>query len=246
MRKKIFYIIDNHDKDNKLNRLYTFAMMLVIIASLIPLAFKEEPPLFKTIDNIAVIIFIIDYILRWATADIKYHKKSLWSFIRYPFSPMAIVDLLSILPSISFLNNSFRALRVIRMERAFKILRVFRALRYSKSFERIANVIKESQESLTAVCTLAVGYILISALVIFNVEPESFKTFFDAVYWATVSPTTVGYGDLYPTSIAGRTIAMLSSFFGIAIVALPAGIITAGYMTELNREEEEEQKEDKK
>lgn len=241
MRKKIFSIIDNHGKNNKLSRIYDLAMMFVIIASLVPLAFKEETPLFITIDKISIIIFIIDYILRWSTADLKYNKKSIWSFIRYPFSPMAIIDLLSILPSISLLNDSFRALRIIRMERAFKILRVFRALRYSKSFERIGNVVKESQESLTAVCTLAIGYILISALVIFNVEPDSFKTFFDAVYWATVSLTTVGYGDLYPTTTSGRTIAMISSFFGIAIVALPAGIITAGYMNELNRDEEKKE-----
>ena len=76
-----------------------------------------------------------------------------------------------------------------------------------------------------------------SALVIFNVEPDSFSSFFDAVYWATVSLTTVGYGDIYPVSVFGRIITMLSSILGIAIVALPAGIITAGYMTEIQKEE---------
>ncbi len=85
-----------------------------------------------------------------------------------------------------------------------------------------------------AVCTFAVGYILVSALIIFNVEGDSFTNFFDAVYWATVSLTTVGYGDIYPVTTAGRIIAMISSLLGIAIVALPAGIITAGYMDVLN------------
>ncbi len=85
-----------------------------------------------------------------------------------------------------------------------------------------------------AVCTLAAGYILLSALLIFNVEPDSFETFFDAVYWARDRLTTVGYGDIYPTTTAGRMITMVSSMFGIAIVALPAGIITAGYMDALN------------
>ena len=79
----------------------------------------------------------------------------------------------------------------------------------------------------------ALGYIFISALVIFNVEPETFGSFFDAVYWATVSLTTMGYGDIYPVSTIGRIVTMLSSFIGIAIVALPAGILTAGYMEEL-------------
>ena len=97
---------------------------------------------------------------------------------------------------------------------------------------------KESKDSLIAVCPLAIGYILVSALVIFNVEPESFKSFFEAIYWATVSLTTVGYGDIYPVSALGRIITMVSSVFGIAIVALPAGIITAGYMTELQKSKE--------
>ena len=98
------------------------------------------------------------------------------------------------------------------------------------------NVIKKSKDALLAVCTLAVGYILVSALIIFNIEGNSFSTFFDAIYWATVSLTTVGYGDIYPVTTAGRIITMISSFFGIAIVALPAGIITAGYMDSLNNE----------
>ena len=86
---------------------------------------------------------------------------------------------------------------------------------------------------LIAVCILAIAYIVISALVVFNVEPESFDNFFEAIYWATVSLTTVGYGDIYPVTSVGRVITMISSVFGIAVVALPAGIITAGYMKEL-------------
>jgi len=79
-------------------------------------------------------------------------------------------------------------------------------------------------------------YIIVSALIIFNIEGDSFATFFDAIYWATVSLTTVGYGDIYPVTTAGRIITMISSIFGIAIVALPAGILTAGYMDALNKE----------
>ena len=87
---------------------------------------------------------------------------------------------------------------------------------------------------------MAVGYILVSALVVFNVEPETFNTFFDAVYWATVSLTTVGYGDIYAVSVVGRVITMLSALLGVAIVALPAGIITAGYMSEIQKEEDKD------
>ena len=122
-----------------------------------------------------------------------------------------------------------------------RVFRVFKAMRYSKSFEIIGNVLRSSKDSLVAVCALAGGYILISALVIFNVEPDSFGSFFDAIYWATVSLTTVGYGDIYPVSTLGRIITMVSSIFGIAIVALPAGIITAGYMNEIGKSQNEEE-----
>ena len=71
----------------------------------------------------------------------------------------------------------------------------------------------------------------------FNVEPETYNNFFDAIYWATVSLTTVGYGDIYAVSVIGKVITMISSLFGIAIVALPAGIITAGYMEEIRQKE---------
>ena len=97
-------------------------------------------------------------------------------------------------------------------------------------------VFKRQKEALTVVCLLASGYILICALIIFNVEPETFNSFFDAVYWATVSLTTVGYGDIFAVSTAGKIITMISAVSGIAIVALPAGIITAGYMEEINVE----------
>ena len=85
-----------------------------------------------------------------------------------------------------------------------------------------------------AVVSLAVGYIVVSSIIIYNVEPASFDNFFEAVYWATVSLTTVGYGDVYPVTDLGRLVAMASSFFGIAIVALPAGIVTAEYIKTLN------------
>lgn len=242
MREHIYQIIEKSDGNDKLSKIYDIFMIVVILVSMIPLAFKTDNLLFIIIDKVAMVIFIIDYFLRWITADYKYEKKSITSFLRYPFSPMALIDLLSILPSMSIINNGFKALRVLRMIRAFRVFRVLKTFRYSKSFQIIGNVIRTSKKSLIAVGILAGGYILISALIVFNVEPESFDTFFDAVYWATVSLTTVGYGDIYPVSTLGRIITMVSAIFGIAVVALPAGIITAGYMDELKRDKTEKRK----
>lgn len=239
MRKRIFEIIEVSDGNDRLSSIYDATMLALIILSLIPLAFKAETTFFAVIDKVCAATFILDYALRLITADYKFGKKSIGSFIRYPFSFMAIIDLISILPSITVLNSGFKLLRLMRMMRALRVFRVFKTFRYSKSVRIIANVFRRSKEPLIAVCTLAGAYILVSALVIFNVEPDSFDTFFDAIYWATVSLTTMGYGDIYPITTAGRIITMVSSIFGIAIVALPAGIITAGYMNEINDHEED-------
>lgn len=232
MRKSIYKIIEPSNKDSKLSNIYDFIMMWTILISIIPLAFKTSNALFKWIDYISISIFIIDYFLRLITADFKLNK-SVGSFFLYPITPMAIIDLLSILPSLTVLNNGFKLLKLFRLLRTLKVLRTFKFLRYSKSFEIIANVFKKQRKILSAVGSLAIAYILISALVIYNVEPDSFNTFFDAVYWATVSLTTVGYGDIYPVTVIGRLVTMLSSILGIAIIALPAGVITAGYMAEI-------------
>ena len=238
MREKIFSIIEPSNGESKISTIYDIFMIIAIIVSLIPLAFKEVLTAFIVIDKVCAGIFIIDYLLRFITADYKYGKKSVVSFLRYPISPMAIIDLVSILPSLFVVHSGFKILRVVRMLRALRVFRVFKATRYSKSVRIINKVFKESRAPLTAVGTLAIVYILVSALIIVNVEPDSFDNFFDAVYWATVSLTTVGYGDIYPITTVGRIVTMASSIFGIAIVALPAGIITAGYMEELQKNKE--------
>ena len=236
MRKKLFLIIEPVSNDNKLSNIYDFIMMVTIVISIVPLAFKETNIVFRWIDYITVSIFILDYFLRLITADYKLNK-SVASFFVYPITPMAIIDLVSILPSITVLNNGFKLLKLFRLLRTLKVLRAFKFLRYSKSFDIIASVFKKQKKVLSAVATMAIAYILVSALVIYNVEPESFETLFDAIYWATISLTTVGYGDIYPVTTIGRIVTMISSAFGIAIIALPSGVITAGYLAEINKEE---------
>lgn len=239
MRKRIFEIIEVAKENDKISHIYDISMIIVIAFSLVPILFKERTLPLIVIDQVTVSIFIIDYILRWITADYKYKKKSISSFLRYPFSLMAIIDLLSIVPSFALVSKGFKAVRVLRLIRALRVLRIFKSFRYSKTFEIIVKVLKRSKEQLIAVGVLALGYIIVSAMVVFSVEPESFKSFFDAVYWSTVSLMTVGYGDIYPVTTVGRIITMMSSFFGVAVVALPAGIITAGYMKELDKKDDE-------
>ncbi len=237
MRKRIYEIIEVAEGEDKSSQIYDIFMIISIVLSIVPLAFKESNVCFLAIDKITVCIFIIDYLLRIITADKKLNE-GIVSFVKYPFTPMAVIDLISILPSVMYINSSLKLLRLFRLFRAFRVFRVFKAFRYSKNIRIIINVFKKQRDALTIVGVLAIGYIFTTALVIFNVEPETFDSFFDALYWATVSLTTMGYGDIYAVTNIGQLITMISAVFGIAIVALPAGIITAGYMEEINNKKE--------
>lgn len=234
MRKRIFEVIEVANDNDRWSKLYDILMIVCIILSIIPMCFRQHIKFFLYIEKFTTFIFLVDYTLRCVTADFKL-RQGRKSFIKYPFTFMAIIDMLSILPSITLLNKGFKALRTFRLVKAFRVFKVFKTFRYSKNIEIISNVFKKQKDSLIVVCVLSFGYIFITSLIMFNVEPQTFPTFFDALYWATVSLTTVGYGDIYAISTIGKIITMISSLVGIAIVALPAGIITAGYLDELNK-----------
>ena len=241
MREKIYEIIKSPTDGNSETTPYDYFMMIVIILSLLPLTYKPEaePYWVMYVEHIAVIIFIVDYILRWFVADYEYpHLK--FPFLQYVYQPMAVIDLISILPgilvSITYHNPEFMTLMLLRLARLARVLRSFKILEYSHSFRVLRAVIRNSVRPLKAVLAFAVSYIIISALVIFHIEP-GFRDFFEALYWATVSLTTIGYGDLVPTTMLGRIVTMVSSIMGVAVIALPSGIVTAGYMKALEDEE---------
>lgn len=130
------------------------------------------------IDYVTVSIFMIDYALRWSTADMKLGHGRL-SFLIYPFTPMALIDMLSILPSFLAINPSWRLSRLVRL---IRVVRAFKLLRYSRSLKMIVKVFIDEREPLLAVLLLAIAYTFVSALIVFNVEPETFPSLFDAVY----------------------------------------------------------------
>ncbi len=166
------------------------------------------------------------------------------SYAVYPLTPMAILDLLSILPSLGIFGRSLKVLRIVRL---LKTLRLFRLLRYTRQIQILVKVLKKERKILLTVLGIAVFYIFVTALIMFNVEATDegniiFSTFFDALYWATTTLTTVGYGDIYPVSEMGRLISMLSSLLGVAVIALPSGVITASYLDELKENKKKKEK----
>lgn len=126
-RKRLFEIIESAKETDRVSNIYDIFMMITIVLSIIPLAFKEELSVFVIIDKIAVIIFIVDYLLRILTADYKLNKGKL-SFILYPITPMALIDLLCILPSLNIISGSFRLLKVFRLFRTFRVFRIVKAV----------------------------------------------------------------------------------------------------------------------
>ena len=236
-KEKIYEILDRDQRGLWLSRIYDWYMLAMIVASIVPLMFITDHPIFGVIETVTVAAFILDYAARWSTAAIQL-KKGWLSYAIYPFTPMAIIDLLSILPGLNLLSSGFKLLRLTRL---LKTVRLLKILRYSNKVAMFIRVLHKEREVLLSVLMLALFYIFVTALIMFNIEPrinpetgaETFHSFFDALYWATVTLTTVGYGDLCPVTEVGRVVSMLSSLFGVAIIALPSGVITASYLEEL-------------
>ncbi len=229
MREKIYKIVYKPIGDYCIqSKIYDIFIYLTIMISMIPLCFKTNNRFFYFIDIICFIVFFIDYFLRFITSDYELGKGKL-SFILYPFTVFAIIDLISMLPVLYLINNN---LELFRLFRIFKTCTLLRSFRYSNNVRIIFNAVKKEREILRSILLMALGYILFSAFFMFNIEPGTFDNFFEAIYWATSALTTIGYGDIYPVTFWGRVVSIISSFFGIAIIALPSGIITAAFISE--------------
>lgn len=247
LKQKIHTVISRDQTGNKQSIIYDYVMLVIILVSIVPLMFVNDYHIFEVIERVTVSVFIVDYICRWLTADIQLKRGPL-SYCLYPITPMAIVDLLSILPGLGIINKSFKLLRLTRLLKVVRILKVFR---YSSRISMFIRVLCKERHVLCSVLIMALLYIFITALLMFNAEPHinpntgqaTFHSFFDALYWATVTLTTVGYGDLCPVTDLGRIVSMLSSIFGVAIIALPSGVITASYLDELREFKKQTQKE---
>ena len=233
-------------KPGVLSQVYDFLMLVAIALGTVSLLVREYRPLFWYFDIISSAMYIVDYLLRWMTCDLRSEKPRWKAFLLYPFTPMAILDLLSILPTFEVVSSSYKLAKSARL---LKIVRFTKIVHYIGPLEIFVKVIKKQRKLLMAVALVAIFDILITAILMFQSEQEIdpvtgeyiFKTFHDAFYWAAITLTTVGYGDLCPVSDLGKTLSIISSLLGIGIIAMPSSIITAGYMQELNRRMKEEE-----
>ena len=233
-------------KPGVLSQVYDFFMLVAIAMGTVPLLFRDYRPLFLYFDIFSGVIYMLDYLLRWTTCDLRSEKPKWKAFLLYPFKPLAILDLLSILPTFEVVSSSYKLAKSARL---LKIFRFTKIIHYIGPLEIFVKVIKKQWKLLLAVALVALFDIFITAILMFQSEQEIdpvtgeyiFKSFYDAFYWATITLTTVGYGDFYPVSELGKTLSIISSLVGIGIIAMPSSIITAGYMQELNRRMKEEE-----
>ncbi len=232
VKKRVYEVIEVSSIGDASSKAYDIMLTTAVIVGLIPLTLKSDNIYTPVIEIFTTILFVIDYVSRVWTADYKMGYKNVKAYIAYILSPLAIFDLLSIVPIIYLFSPVTSAIGLLRL---FRIFRVLKLIRYSKTAVIISNVLRKVKKQLLAVLILIIIYIFVSAMLIFQLEPNLFDTFFDALYWATISITTIGYGDIYPTSNVGRLITMVSALVGVAVIALPSGMITAAYIGEINK-----------
>lgn len=247
IKKRLFEIIQAGKKGDKASKIFdTFLIILILMNVCLVIADTFNLPnevqiISNRIEVISVIIFTIEYILRIWTADLLYPEKNWFvAKFKYIFSLLAIVDLLAIVPFyLPFLIPI--DLRILRMLRIIRLFRVFKINRYTNALSSIINVVKNKQNELLSSIFVVLLLMIVASVLMYSVEnkaqPEVFRNAFDALWWALATLTTVGYGDIYPVTTIGRIVTMISSAFGIAIIALPSGVITAGYLAEINKEE---------
>ena len=244
MKKRIFDIIQIGSKDDFVSALCDYIIVISIALNLMVLYVgtfdlsAQVQSILGKIEFCTVIIFIIEYILRVWTADYLYPEEGeVTSRLKFVFSFFGMVDLLSILPYFLLMLPSgmiaFRILRVIRIFRLFKINAQYDA------FNVIIDVLKQKKEQIVSSICIVLIMMLAASLLMYSVEheaqPDVFQNAFSGVWWSVSTLLTVGYGDVYPITTVGKILAIILSFFGVGLVAIPTGIISAGFVEQYTK-----------
>ena len=238
---RVFKIIQIGNKEDLPSRIFDIALSLVIIINIVVMFLQtfdglaKYDMLFDIIEAVTIFLFCIEYGLRIWTAEYLYPAESkpraVLHFLR---SFDGVIDLLTILPF--FFLSGFVVFRMLRVVRIFHLFRI--NTQYD-SFNVITSVLYEKRNQLASSIFILVILMLASSLFLYNVEhkaqPEVFKNAFSGIWWSVSTLSTVGYGDLYPITPLGRFMAIIITFLGIGVVAIPTGIISAGFVEQYNK-----------
>ena len=235
-KKRIFDIIQIGKRDDFISRAFDIFIVAVILANIAVLflgtfdELRHYAPLFKWVEVITVLIFSVEYALRIWTAEYLYPDESRAKAVRrFLISFDGIVDLLTILPF--FFLAGFVAFRMLRVVRIFHL---FRINAYYDSFNVITSVLYEKRNQIISSIFIILVLMMASSLCMYSaehgVQPEVFNNAFSGIWWSISTILTVGYGDIYPVTALGRVMAIFISFLGVGAVAIPTGIISAGFV----------------
>jgi voltage-gated potassium channel len=246
IQKKTHILLHPELGHSKWDKIVNAVIISLIILNVIAVILETVPEIyhpyqkeFGYFDIFSITVFSIEYILRvWsATVEVKY-KHPFKGRLKYMFSLGAMIDLLAILPSFlhSFIGLDLRVLRILRLAR---FLRLFRLTSYMKSTKMVVDVFRLRVNELLLSLVLAFFLIIISSSIMYFAEheaqPKEFKSIPHAIYWSVITLTTTGYGDVVPKTTIGRFMTGVMILIGIGIFALPAGIITAGFLEEFRK-----------
>lgn len=252
IKRRVFEIISKAEDGDRASQIFDWTIMTLIALSIISIILESFSSIyenyhskFQIFETVSVVVFTIEYILRIWTADLLY-PDSKHPRLKYFFSFMAIIDLCAILPFfLPFISADLRFLRMMRLFRLFRLLRVFKLGRYFDALQIIFKVIRTSGPQLIMSVAICFFVMLFSAIVMYTVEnpqqPEQFPNVIAALWWAICTLTTVGYGDVYPVTAVGKFFASVISLVGIGIIAIPTGIIAAGFTEAISKEQKAEE-----
>ncbi len=251
-KQRVFEIISGARRGDPASNIFALGIMILIFLSILHVVMDSYKPLhdlfrvyFEGFEIFTSVIFTAEYLLRLWTADLLYPEAK-HPRLKYCCSMLAVIDFLAILPFfLYFISSSPRFVRVIRMLRLARILRVIKLARYFSAMRMIFRVIRKSATQLITSIVICFFVMLIAAIMMYDVEhdvqPEQFPDVMASLWWAMCTLTTVGYGDIYPITSGGRFLASVISLIGIGIIAIPTGIIAAGFNHAITRQEETEE-----
>lgn len=244
MKNRIFNIVQKGSNGHRLNKTFDYFIMILILLSVVSIILESVPEINSAFYSIlyafnffAIVVFTIEYLLRIYVSDLTHPSNNRFkSALKFIFSGYGLIDLLAILPFYlpMLIKMDLRFLRAIRLTR---FLRILKLNRYNDSLKLIASVIKEKRSELAVTGFVTFLVLLLASFLIFYIEgdkqPEKFPNILASFWWAIATLTTVGYGDVFPITGFGKVISGVIAVLGIGIVALPTGIIGAGFMSKV-------------
>jgi voltage-gated potassium channel len=246
-RLRTAQLLEAHEPGDMASRMVDIFLVTLILANVAAVVLFTVDSvgvtyrgIFIQFELFSVIVFTVEYFLRlWSCVDLPAYKGR--SRLRWVFSPLGLIDLLAVLPFYVFmlLPQDHVSLLLLRIFRSLRLLRLFKLARYSPAINILVAVLKREARVLTVVSFIMAIILVLAAWGMYNLErhlqPEAFGSIPSSLWWAVVSLTTVGYGDVVPISTGGRIFAGMISLIGIGMISLPAGIMAAGFSTEVHR-----------